>query len=233
VVTPDTLFAADTRIPVALTAPCYAARAVDDTCELVGIGAGAAADKTLISAVGRDQERIDLGDADGLAIGDLLEIGAAGDTEFIEIAAIEEVADVSNINHANSYAAITLAHAAMSRHPAGAVVRQRSVAVAGPPRLIKLAATRGDACLLMEEVGGWSANDVIRISGASSADEYHRIDFYRTIADGDGYYRLPAFNRLGQMSISATQGVLTGSAHRIIPDYARHQFLVDIGVAGP
>ena len=85
----------------------------------------------------------------------------------------------------------------------------------------------------MNDVAGWSAKDVMRIHNAGSVDEYHTIDFYQTTTDGNGYYRLPAMNRLGQLTISANQGLLSGSTDKIIPYYSQRNNLVDIVVTGP
>lgn len=233
VVTPNTVFTPDARIAVAFPSPCYASRAIDDECRVVTIANGVAADKHLVMSAEHDLRHIQLDDAEGLAVGDLIEIDEGALSELIEITAIDEVADAAHVNQSNAWMDITLAHALMLRHAPGAIVRQRTAAAPGPIKRVRLDAIRGDACLLVDDIGGWNVNDVIRIRSAAGADEYHRIDFYNTVSDNDGYYRLPPINRVGQLSISATQGTLSGAARRIIPDYTRHNYLVDIGVAGP
>lgn len=233
VVTPVTSFVADARHPVALKARCYSTRRVNDSCRLVTIANGAASAKTLVSSVSHGSTHIGISNAEGLAAGDLLEIDSGELSEIIEIADVAIVADTRHINHSNAFAEITLAYPVAHRHQPGVVVRHRTATAAGPAKLLKLDAVRDDATLLMDDVAGWNANDVIRVSSAAGADEYHLIDFYKTTTDADGYYRLPAMNRLGQLSIRATQGVLSGIAEKIIPDYSHRNNLTDIVVVGP
>lgn len=235
VVTPMTSFVADARHPVALKSSCYTGRAATGQCRLVDISSGAASPKHLVGSVAGDNTHIAISNADGLSIGDLLQIDVNGGdlTEFIEIAEIDEVADAWHINHSNAFAAITLAYPLVHKHVTGATVRQRKAIAAGPFKNLALETVRGDATLLLDNVTGWNAHDVIQVRSAVGADEYHLIDFYITTTDVGGYYRLPAMNRLGQLSIQASQGTLSGMAERTIPDYSLHNNLIDVVVAGP
>lgn len=233
VVTPVTSFVADSRVPVGLKAHCYTGRRVDDQCRLVNIANGAASNKILVGKTPQGSSNISISDAEGLAVGDLLEINAGELTEIIEITDITNVADVLQINNSNAFAEITLAYPVAHKHQSGTVVNHRTATVSGPIKLLKLDSIRGDVTLLLDDVSGWNANDVIRVRSTTGADEYHLIDFYTTTTDANGYYRLPAMNRLGQLSIRASQGVLSGIAEKIVPDYNRCINLTDIVVVGP
>ena len=233
--TPEASFVADTRHPVALKSSCYARRAATDQCRLVTIANGAASPKNLVGNIAAGNIHIAISNVDDLSVGDLLQIDFDGGelSELIEIAEIEEVADLFYINHSNAFADITLAYPLAHNHVSGATVLQRIATTAGPIKTLALDTVRGDATLLLDNVAGWTSDDVIQLSSVSGADEYHLIDFYTTITDAEGYYRLPAMNRLGQLSIEARQGALSSSANRRIPDYNSHNNLIDILMVGP
>jgi hypothetical protein len=162
----------------------------------------------------------------GIAAGEILRIDATDSyrTEFVTVAA------VSGSSSAEQPAQITLAFAGRLDHRAGAVVERVTPQAPGANNALASAAVPGDASVLTAALAGMAGATTVEIDDGMAPPEYHLVAQFSTTTDADGFYRLPPLNRVGQLELTADDGVSPAVRQTVIPNYELIQNTVDFSL---
>jgi len=70
----------------------------------------------------------------------------------------------------------------------------------------------------------------VEIDDGVAPPEYHLVAQFSTTTDADGFYRLPPLNRVGQLELTADDGVAPAVRQTVIPNYELIQNTVDFSL---
>jgi hypothetical protein len=97
----------------------------------------------------------------------------------------------------------------------------------GPPDSLGVSAIAGDTVLLANSLAAISTGDLVEISGGVATVEYRTVSLGSSVSDVRGLYRLPPLSRVGQIELTANDGVHSPVAQILIPNYDQGQNRVD------
>jgi hypothetical protein len=220
----DPMAIVETPNLLALAQGLYAARE-DGVAQVQGclLTPQAGADKTLLATAAAGSTRVRLSDRIGLAVGAVLALQHADPerAEYLEIAAID------GASSADQPATITLAHPLRREHRVQANAVGVLVQNLGAANNLTRAAIAGDQTLFLDGLNGLDAA-MARIGGGAAA-EYHRIERYQAVSDGEGYFRLPPLGRVAMLRLVGSHpGPLADVEALFSPDYEREGSRVDL-----
>lgn len=202
---------------------CYAARpsatARVRRRELVAV---AGEDKVLLDGILAGAGSLRLSDRINLSVGDFLQLGDVDPwrIEYVEIAAID------GFTTADQPATVTLALSTALPHDRPAVVRKVIPQAPGADNNVSRDGAPGDRSVFLASMSDLAGAAVVELYEPGVSAEFHRVELFSTVADGDGFFRLPALSRVAQIEIEADHGADTRS--RVFsPDYAVEENVLD------
>ena len=160
----------------------------------------------------------------GLGPGELLRIepGDPARTEYLIVLSVTGSSDPTQP------AQVILRYPGHVDHRPGARVERVTAVAPGPDNNLISDALPGDAVVLLSALTGMTGAATIEIDDGGPDPEYHTVTFFSVATDASGFYRLPALNRVGQMELTADDGVNPPVRRTIVPDYEMAENLVDI-----
>jgi hypothetical protein len=190
--------------------------------ELVAV---AGEDKTLREATLAGGAGLRLSDRINLSVGDILRIGDTDPwrVEYAEIAAID------GFTTADQPATVTLTLPAALAHDRHTVVRKVIPQAPGGDNSVHRDAAPGDRCVFLASMTDLSGASIVELYEPGGSSEFHGVELFTTVADGDGFFRLPALSRVAQIEIEAAHGADTQS--RVLsPDYELEENFTDFNL---
>jgi hypothetical protein len=179
-------------------------------------------DKLLLDAVGPEETVIRLSNRQNINAGDVVRLDATVEDRMENIA-IQSIAGGST---PNQEAWITLEHPVARLHRRNSNVRRVTVSPPGPANLLADDVILGDTTVFTGGLGGLAGASFACLEGGP-APEYHAIRLYSTVADGDGYFRLPPVSRTAWLAMEASDGVHLPVQMTVSPDYEEFENVVD------
>jgi hypothetical protein len=163
----------------------------------------------------------------GLGPGEILRINPddAGRTEFL---IVKTAAGSSDPTQA---AQVTLRYPGRLDHRPGTRVERVTAAAPGTKNDLISDAIPGDAAALTSALTGIGGAATIEIDDGGPDPEYHTVALLSVTTDAGGFYRLPALNRVGQLELTADDGVNPPVRRIVVPNYELAENLVDIVVS--
>jgi hypothetical protein len=160
----------------------------------------------------------------GLAPGEILRIdpGDPGRTEYLIVLTATGSSDPTQP------AQVTLRYPGRVAHRPGGRVERVTAAAPGANNNLISDAIPGDAVVLSSALTGIAGATTIEIDDGGPDPEYHTVSLFSVATDAGGFYRLPALNRVGQLELTADDGVNPPVRRIIVPDYELAENLVDI-----
>jgi hypothetical protein len=160
----------------------------------------------------------------GLASGEIVRIDAGdlGRTEFLIVKSVAGSSD------ATQPAQIAVQYPGRVHHHSGATAERVTLAAPGPDNALVSDAIPGDATVLSAALNGIAGAATIEIHDGSPEPEYHGVALFSTTTDAGGFYRLPALNRVGQLELTADDGVNPPVRRIVVPNYDLAQNLLDV-----
>jgi hypothetical protein len=155
--------------------------------------------KTLTASVDPGSNRVRLSDRDGLALGNVLLI----DGEAIPIAAIEPTLAPDLPTW------ITLAQPCARLHRHNVVCTAVSVGVPTANAATARAGMPGDCVAFLSSAPAFTNNAWIEIDDGVNPREFQRVGLYQTVADANGYFRLPPISRVALVRLLVKSPGLT------------------------
>lgn len=162
----------------------------------------------------------------GLAPGEIVRIDSA-DPDKTEYLVVQSVSGSSSPDQP---ADVTMRYPGRVDHRPGASIEHVQAAPAGPNNALISDAVPGDTVLLTGGLTGIAGASTIEIDDGVVAPEYHTIAEFSVITDADGFYRLPALNRVGQLELNVNDGVNPAVERVVVPNYELVQNTVDIAL---
>jgi hypothetical protein len=206
-----------------LTPGIYARRAAAATqVEGVMLTSAGGTPKRLLGGVPAGVTDVRLSDAAGLAVGTLLRIDGA-DPDRAEVIPIDRLDGATTPSPTPTLPVVaTLAHPLAGPHRDGAAAEALTEAV-GATHVLDIDAEPRDRCLLLGTVGQLgTTNQWARVADGVSPPEYHRPARIRAVTGGDGFFRLPAVDRVVSVRLRATAAGLAP---------AERDLALDVGVS--
>jgi hypothetical protein len=160
----------------------------------------------------------------GLGPGEILRIepGDPGRTEYLI------VLSVTGSSGPTQPAQVALRYPGRVDHRPGARVERVTAAAPGADNNLISDAIPGDAVVLSSALAGMTGAATIEIDDGGPDPEYHIVTLFSVATDSGGFYRLPALNRVGQLELTADDGVNPPVRRNVVPDYEMAENLVDI-----
>ncbi len=160
----------------------------------------------------------------GIGPGEILRIDPAdpGRTEYLIVLTATGSSDPTQP------AQVTLRYPGRVDHRPGAPVERVTAAAPGANNNLISDAIPGDAVVLSSALTGIAGATTIEIDDGGPDPEYHTVSLFSVTTDAGGFYRLPALNRVGQLELTADNGVNPPVRRIIVPDYELAENLVDI-----
>jgi hypothetical protein len=90
---------------------------------------------------------------------------------------------------------------------------------AGAVNTLGVPAIEGDRVFLADSLNGIVTGTLIEISGGAAPDEYRTGSIFSVTSDVRGFYRLPPLSRVGQLELTAQDGVHLPFPRMLIPKY--------------
>jgi hypothetical protein len=97
----------------------------------------------------------------------------------------------------------------------------------GPLNTLGVPAIAGDRVLLANSLNGIATTNPLEITGGTATVEYRTASVFSVPSDIRGLYRLPLLSRVGQIELTANDGVHLPVAQTLIPEYNQGQNRVD------
>jgi hypothetical protein len=138
-----------------------------------------------------------------------------------------ELAGIAGATSPGEPATATLAYPLAGRHPAGTLVRRRTIASPSTYRTLVSEAHEGDVCLLPQSLTGLTTPAWAQVNQGGRPHEYHRLLTFDVLSGTDGRWRLPPLSRVAQVSLSVESGPATVS-RTLTPTYERGRDAVDV-----
>jgi hypothetical protein len=210
--TPTTVPAPIASRLLSVSPPLYAPRtAASDTADETVLTAVAGQDKQLREGPGAGTTEVWLSDGVGLGPGTLLRFEPTDPdrAEVIPVGLVDGAAAPS-ANPALP-AVVTLGHPLAFSHRQRIAVEVVAEAP-GAQHNLDVDAEPGDRSLMLATLGALGAVAWIRIAGGA-APEYHRPALLEVATDTEGFYRLPAIDRLATIRLEAVAPGLGPSVH--------------------
>lgn len=196
---------------VGLEPGAYAAwsAAQGERCALVADLAHA---KTLLLAAAPGATRLRLSNRRALGVGQPLAIDAddAGRIELIGIAAIDTGLEDDQA------AWVALQHPLRRLHRPGARIVAQALTSTHDARALARTTGAHDVIAFFNPAPPWAEGTWLRLSDGMSTPEYQRVMRYETVADGSGYWRLPAVARLALVQLRADHPTQTLPLRRVV-----------------
>jgi hypothetical protein len=156
----------------------------------------------------------------GLAPGSLLAFDRL-DLEHREIVAIASIGGSSGPGQPSP---VQLRFPLAYRHFGVEVV---ALGVPGPSNTLGVPAIVGDRVALANSAAGIVSGNLVEINGGTAGAEYRTASVFSVLSDVRGFYLLPLLSRVGQIELTANDGVHTPVAQTVIPEYNQSRNRVD------
>jgi hypothetical protein len=115
---------------------------------------------------------------------------------------------------------ITLTHPFAHTHLDGALCQPANLLRAGVPNNLTRAAIPGDETVFLNALAGLASGDTVEVDDSGGKPEYHEVESYRAVSDGDGYFRLPPIARVAMVTLHSERvGLVSPQDERFTPDY--------------
>ncbi|MGR9100729.1 MAG: hypothetical protein ACU826_09195 [Gammaproteobacteria bacterium] len=214
----------DPFAPLSVTPGIRVGRSAGVHCRVRPMAPSAATEKSVLGTVSAGSTRIPLSNVESLAPGDVVEVDfdRPPQKEFLTVKRIFPSGTDT------SPGTVEFDYPAAQSHRKNARLRIVSPQAVTADHTLGVAAIAGDRCLLLDDVTGFSDGDVIEIADGIHAVEYQAVSLFAVTADPEGYYRLPLFNRIGQMNLRAELGLQSLDVENYVPDYGERENIVDI-----
>jgi hypothetical protein len=160
----------------------------------------------------------------GIAPGEILRIDAV-DPELTEYLT---VLSVSGSSVPGQPAEIVLRYPGRVDHRPGARVERMTAGAPGANNALVSDAMPGDVVVLTAGLAGIAGATTVEIDDGGPDPEYHIVSLFSVTTDAGGYYRLPALNRVGQLELTADDGVNPAVHNIVVPNYESAQNIADI-----
>lgn len=210
---------------VSLTAGLYAARtAGTDRLRRRTLGIVPGTQKVLLKRAAAGDRRVRLSDRVNLNAGTLLALDANHPNlaEYIMIAAVD------GASTPDQPATITLNYPLRHSHAPDAFAIRATLQASGADNALNRDAIAGDQTVFCVALSGVVDGGVVEIHG-SGDPEYHRAVLYSTVADADGYFRLPPIARVARLRLEADRADLAEARTLdVSPDYDFAEQRLDI-----
>lgn len=194
---------------VALTPGMYAARTVGTQVRERTLTPSGGT-KQLVASVDAGAIRVKLSDRDGLVVGNVLLIEQ---TEALVIKAIEPTlaADLPTW--------ITLEYPCATFHRHGINCTRTTVGAPTTTAATSRAGIAGDCVAITNVAPAFTNNAWIEIDDGVNPREFQRVGLYQTVADADGFFRLPPISRVALVRLHVQSAGLTDAQPLITLDY--------------
>lgn len=165
-----------------------------------------------------------LSNRSGLVPGEILRIDPddPGRAEYLKVLAVTGSSDPTQP------AQVTLRYPNRLDHRPGARVEHVTATAPGVNNALISNAIPGDAVALSAGLAGMAGATTIEIDDGGPDPEYHTVSLFSVATDAGGFYRLPALNRVGQLELTADDGVNPAVHIVVVPNYELAQNHVDI-----
>jgi hypothetical protein len=193
---------------LSVSPPVYARRiAGGSSAAAVALTAVAGQDKRLLGGAAARGRDVRLSDSVGLAPGTLLRFEPARPdrAEVIRVALIDGVAAASGTP--TLPAAVRLVYPLAFPHRDGDTVEVVGEAI-GAANVVDVDAEPADRCLLLGGLAGIAGAQWVRLAGGPPP-EYHQPAAIEVVTDAEGFYRLPAIDRLATVRLEASAATFT------------------------
>ena len=160
----------------------------------------------------------------GLAPGQILRIDP-GDPERAEYLIVQYVTGSAT---ATQPATVVLQYPGRIDHRPGTRVERITAAAPGPNNALISDAMPGDAVVLAAGLAGLAAATTVEIDDGIAAPEYHTVSLFSVTTGADGFFRLPALNRAGQLQLTVDDGINPAVPVIVVPNYELVQSNMDI-----
>jgi len=216
---------------------------------IISIRSGAAYDR---AAAGRFVHRLDLNPALGqqatlvdeaaidsttIRVANTVAIGAtpppliAIDLADPELTEYARVVSIDPVGTANEAATVHLDAPFGRIHRRGAiVVPMIDAGIAYANNALDSDVSALDRCLFLGGMTDLAGANFIEITGGPPPAEVHAVQLFDTVADADGFYRLPPLSRVCQVEVTAADGGNVGPPVRFRLDYTREENRLDIAI---
>lgn len=115
---------------------------------------------------------------------------------------------------------ITLTHPLAYTHLDGVPCQLANLLPAGPANSVTRAAIPGDETVFLNAFAGLVSGGTVEVDDSGGKPEYHEVEHYRAVSDGDGYFRLPPIARVAMVTLHAERvGLVSPQDERFTPDY--------------
>jgi hypothetical protein len=160
----------------------------------------------------------------GIGPGEILRIDPddPGLTEYLIVLSVTGSSDPTQP------AQVTLRYPGRVGHRPGAGVQRVTAAAPGTDNNLISDAIPEDAVVLSSATTGIAGAVTIEIDDGGPDPEYHTVSLFSVATDAGGFYRLPALNRVGQLELTADDGVNPPVRRIVVPNYELAENLVDI-----
>jgi hypothetical protein len=178
-------------------------------------------DKTLLTPGVVGGTTVKLSDRVAVAVGTVLafEPTLPARVEYVVVSA------VVGASTADQPATVTLAHPLRMAHEEGTTCVVATPAAPGANVLLSRDGVAGEQVAFLATLGGVTAG-VVELSGGGAGVEYQTVATYRTVSDGDGFYRLPPLSRVALVKLHADQAPAQEPV--MSPDYTSYENLFDV-----
>lgn len=158
--------------------------------------------KTLLLPATPGERRLRLGNRAALAAGQplLLDPDDPGRRELIGVHSIDTAFSD------DQPAWVELDYPVKHLHRQGARALPAVIPATQDPRALARPAQAGDPLAFLAAAAPWPVGSPIRVDDGLAPPEYQWADRFETVADGDGYFRLPRISRVALIQIDATDG---------------------------
>jgi hypothetical protein len=113
---------------------------------------------------------------------------------------------------------LELTHSLGFTHRRNAKVQQVVATTLGTPWVLEVEALSGDSSIFLTSSSGLVAEQIVRITGGSGSDSFHRLWQYRAQTDAEGYYRFPPIHRVAQLELQAQASGVTQDQLVVLQD---------------
>lgn len=119
---------------------------------------------------------------------------------------------------------IELDHPLRHLHRGGVQAVPTAIPATHDPRTLARLAQTGDPLAFLTADPPWAAGTVVKVDDALRPVEYQWVERYQTVADADGYFRLPKLSRVALVRLRASHPARPTPLLTVIePDYGRAQ----------
>lgn len=115
---------------------------------------------------------------------------------------------------------VRLTHPLAHTHLDEAFCQPANLLPAGVPNSLIRAAIPGDETVFLNALAGLVSGDTVEVDDSGGKPEYHEVEHYREVSDGNGYFHLPPIARVAMVTLHAERvGLVSPQDERFTPDY--------------